>query len=249
VTHWPEGQGKCADPWSEDRLEYKPCNVQACPEKMTCDKKLDIVLVIDGSGSLGQKGFNASIKAAEQFVDAFDVRNHQANIAVIVYSGPYNRDARSKCLEASGPVDIAKDCKVKAVVPLGSPQSKDMAQVKKAIKSLTWPRGYTLTSLALSLAGRQLDLGRQNTKGIVVVFTDGMLQSKRRTAAASKKLRLTARVLWVPVEYPKWEEVFGKLATRRPEENIVPVENFDELRKPAVVKHILADICPHTLPR
>jgi len=218
---------------------------------MTCDKKLDIVLVIDGSGSLGQAGWDAEIKAAEGFVDAFDVANHQANIAVLVYSGPWGSTSIRRCLQASGQVDIEKECKVKTVVEMGSAKSKNMAEVKQVIKGLKWPSGMTLTSLALAQAAKQLDFGRQNTKGTVVVFTDGRPYSKSRTSTASKKLRKTARLLWVPVksQVPNYMEVFGDLATRRPEENIVPVKDFDALKKPAVVKDILADICPHTLPR
>jgi len=55
---------------------------------MTCDKELDIVLLIDGSGSLGKTGWAAEIKAAQMFVDAFSVQGTMVNMATILYSGP-----------------------------------------------------------------------------------------------------------------------------------------------------------------
>ena len=64
------------------RLQYKKCNMK------TCKKRLDIVLLIDGSGSLGAKGWAAEIKAAKMFVDAFSVSGGNSQMAVILYSGP-----------------------------------------------------------------------------------------------------------------------------------------------------------------
>ena len=60
---------------------------------MPCNKSLDVVLLLDGSGSLGKKGWNAEIKMAEIFVDAFGEGVPQgspspANMAVILFSGP-----------------------------------------------------------------------------------------------------------------------------------------------------------------
>jgi len=218
---------------------------------MTCNKKLDIVLVIDGSGSLGQKGWDAQINAAERLVGAFDVANAQANVAVVVYSGPWGWWDRWRCMNAGSSVNMESVCKIRTVVEMGSVASKDMAGVKKTVKGLKWPSGMTFTSLALSRAKKQLEFGRANTQGVVVVFTDGKPYSKRRTLKAAKDLRKTARLVWVPIQskVPNYMEVFGKLATRRPEENIVPVKDFNALHQPAVVNHILADICPHSLPR
>merc|ERR1719311_1931744 len=55
VKHAPEGAGKCASRWSPDRLQYKKCNMKRCKvevnkEVMQCNKSLDILFLIDGSG-------------------------------------------------------------------------------------------------------------------------------------------------------------------------------------------------------
>jgi len=64
ITHEAEGAGHCADEWSIKRLQYKACNNKRCetlaaPEPLTCNKTLDIILLIDGSGSLGKAGWDA----------------------------------------------------------------------------------------------------------------------------------------------------------------------------------------------
>ena len=70
-----EGAGKRATTWSKDRLQFKACNMKRCMVPVAdpvtkCNETLDIVFLIDGSGSLGQSGWDAEIKAAKMFVDS-----------------------------------------------------------------------------------------------------------------------------------------------------------------------------------
>merc|ERR1719487_192613 len=96
IVKKPEGTGKCPWLWSPKRLQYKMCNTMRCPQ-LKCKKELDIVFLIDGSGSLGSAGWKAEIKAAQTFVDAFSVSGSKANMAVILYSGPYYWSGVWKC--------------------------------------------------------------------------------------------------------------------------------------------------------
>jgi len=218
---------------------------------MTCNKQLDIVLVLDGSGSMGQRGWDAQIKAAEAFIAAFDVANTEAKISVIVYSGPWWWSVINKCLGKSSSVDMAKDCKINTVVSMESGKSSNMAQVKQTVKNLKWPSGMTLTSLALFRAKKELELTGRAAKSVVVVFTDGRPFRDDLTLAAAKEVRKTSRLVWVPVasQVRDWKRIFYPLATRLPKENIVPVSNFDALKDPKLVKSLIADICPSNLPR
>merc|ERR1719262_1532562 len=64
-----EGEGKCPGAWSMKRLQYKPCNMKRCvvpnqDKPLTCNKTLDVILMMDGSGSVGKKGWKAEISAA-----------------------------------------------------------------------------------------------------------------------------------------------------------------------------------------
>merc|ERR1719271_1989663 len=122
---------------------------------MTCDKELDIVFLLDGSGSLGQTGWNAEIKAAQMFVDAFSGTGAKANMAVILYSGPRTRGGVFKCFARNTKkVDRERICGIKMITHF----TNDLAKVKSLFKGLTWPRGSTLTSLALITAKAELAL-------------------------------------------------------------------------------------------
>merc|ERR1719409_2540008 len=88
-----EGAGKCPDQWSMKRLQYKNCAMRRChlPEGQTvlsCNKTLDLVLLLDGSAPMKKKGFAAELKAAGMFIDAFAGPSANANMAVILFSGP-----------------------------------------------------------------------------------------------------------------------------------------------------------------
>jgi len=246
-----EGAGTCAGAWSLKRLQYKACNMKRCmlakgQTLMTCNKTLDVVLLIDGSGSLGKKGWTAEIKAAKMFVDAFSGSGANANMAVILYSGPRTWGGVYKCFARNTKkVDREKICGIKTVTHF----TKDLKKVKNLITGLTWPRGSTLTSLALMTAKAELALGRKNAMANVIVFTDGRPLSFRKTWLASAQVRKAARLVWVPVtKYAPLAKI-KKWATRRWQENVVRVKSFEALKDPAVITHIVANICPKTNPK
>jgi hypothetical protein len=207
---------------------------------------LDVVLVLDGSGSLGKAGWEASIKAAEMFVDAFRVSEDtdgesKASVAVLLFSGPPTWSGVYKCTGKNvADVNMESDCKIKWV----SHFTRKMPALKTKISELEWPQGSTLTSLALMTAKTELGLGRKDEEGVVIVITDGRPLSYRKTLQASRQLRKAARLLWVPVTQYAPLKFLKMCATRRWQENIVVVKDFDELGTPDVITQIMADICP-----
>jgi len=246
VKEKAEGTGECADPWSKKRLQWKRCNEHRCKvplgkQVLQCNKTLDIVLLIDGSGSLGETGWKAEIKAAKLFVDAFSGTGAKAKMAVILYSGPRTWSGVYKCVgQSKEKVDKEKVCKIKTVTHF----TDDMKKVKDLIGALQWPQGSTLTSLAMTTAAAELSLGRKDAKSTVVLITDGRPLSYRNTWLAARSLREKARLLWVPVTKYAPLKYIKTWATRRWQENVVQVKTFADLEKPDPVNHVVADICP-----
>jgi hypothetical protein len=227
-------------------LNNEQYKVRCSQKALGCDKKLDVVFLLDGSGSLGQRGWNAEIKAAQTFVDAFDGTGAKANMAVILYSGPRTWGGVYKCFgRNSKKVNMETTCKIKTVTHF----TNDMPKVKKLITGLEWPQGSTLTSLALLTASAELSLGRKDAKSIVVVITDGRPLSYRATWLASRFVRKSARLVWVPVTRYAPLSSIKRWATRRWQENVVQVKSFKALEKPDVVTHVIANICPKDSPK
>jgi len=142
-------------------------------------------------------------------------------------------------------VDRERLCAIKMVTHF----TDDLKKVKGLISGLEWPKGSTLTSLALMTAKAELPLGRPNAHSTVVVFTDGRPLSYRKTGDASDVVRKLARLVWVPVTQYAPLKFIKKWATHRWQENVVSVPSFDDLKKPDVVTHIIANICPASNPK
>jgi len=243
ISQVAEGAGKCPGRWARDRLEYKECNMHRCASGLKCSYKLDVVLLLDGSGSLGENGWKAEIQAAQTFITAFD---DKTQIAVVLYSGPRTWSGVRKCFHGvlhgkhRNKNHMEETCKIKTVQHFGD----DPKTLKQKIAGLQWPKGSTLTSLALLRASSELALGRKDAASIVVTITDGRPLSPRATGLASRLVRKAARLVWVPVTAYAPLGKIKKWATRRWQENVVKVKTFEELQDPASLDHLVANICP-----
>mmetsp|Transcript_44625 Transcript_44625/g.70673 ORF Transcript_44625/g.70673 Transcript_44625/m.70673 type:complete len:876 (+) Transcript_44625:84-2711(+) len=240
-----EGAGKCANEWSLKRLQYQECNMKRCQvidpvvHSLECNKTLDVVLLLDGSGSMGKDGWAAEIIAAKTFIEAFKASG-KAEMAVVLFSGPRTWSGVSKCTGKNGASVSLDKCGIKTVTHM----TADLDKVEQLVSGLEWPHGSTLTSLALMTAKAEMSLGRADEKTIVVVFTDGRPLSYRKTGLASRTIRKAARLVWVPItKFAPLKQV-KEWATRRWQENVIPVKDFKEMHDPVVVTRIIADICP-----
>jgi len=127
--------------------------------------------------------------------------------------------------------------------------TQDLKKLKQKIIGLEWPKGSTLTSLALMTAKAELSLGRKDAASNVIIFTDGRPLSFRKTGLAAKAVRKSARLLWVPITRFAPLKSIKKWATRRWQENVVNVKEFKDLGNPDVITHIVANICPNETPK
>jgi len=201
-------------------------------------------MLLDGSGSLGKSGWAAEITAAKSFIKAFQGNNGRINMAATLYSGPRTWSGVKKCTSKSLEPVEPEQCGIKTVTHF----TKDLKKVDRLVTGLDWPKGSTLTSLALLNAEAEMSLGRATAPSVVVVFTDGRPLSYRKTGLASKQIRKVARLVWVAITKNAPLGEIKKWATRRWEENVVQVDSFGEFEKPDVITHIIANICPKKNP-
>jgi len=251
VTKAAVGGGKCASRWSSERLEYTQCAKNRCSMSenhttLAClNKPIDVVLLLDGSTSMTQAGWDAEIKLATKFVQAFSGPSSavDAQMSVILYSGPRTWSEWRKCFgRKTSEADRKKACRIDTV----SHFSDDIDGLESKVAGLKWPKGGTLTSLALKTAQSELALGRKGTRANVIVVTDGKPMSPRYTRIAARGVRKTARLVWVPITQNAPLKDIKKWATRRWQENVFPVGSFKDLtsQRDAIVTHMIAAICP-----
>jgi hypothetical protein len=206
----------------EARLEEKPCNEIHCPRQagfatLRCESKLDVILLLDGSGSLGQRGWDASVKAGAMLARGFGGSRSQVNLAVLLFSRV------SEWVQHFNP-----DCEAAAT----------------KIEGLTWPRSLTYTSRALNAAKSELSLGRADATSVVIVITDGRPMSVRNTRIAARQLRQDARLMWVPVTRYAPISQMRRWASNPKEENFLALDSFEALTNADNLDLIISDVCP-----
>jgi len=217
------GDGTCPDMLGPERHESQTCNSFPCERAagqptLRCESRLDVILVIDGSGSLGQTGWDASIKAGAMLARAFGRGQEEVRIAVLLFS------YHSEWVQHF---------------------STDFEAAAAKIENLNWPRSITYTANALNTAASELSLGRDDAQSLVILITDGRPMSMRRTRQAARHLRDQARLMVIPVT--RWAPVAAarRWASHPKEDNFLPLDSFEDLENPDKIDLIIADACQH----
>mmetsp|Transcript_10556 Transcript_10556/g.32904 ORF Transcript_10556/g.32904 Transcript_10556/m.32904 type:complete len:974 (-) Transcript_10556:49-2970(-) len=238
------GMGSCPESDSAFRLQYRRCNTQPCRPKhdgaLQCFAKLDVVILLDGSGSMGEAGWEAAKEAVQMLLKAFQTGPEEAQVALLLFSGPSSMEAYQRCTQGAEEVDLVEDCKIIWV----SHFTTDAVTLAANVGKLNWPKATTLTSAALASARAELRSGRAGAQSVVIVVTDGKPMNPRKTGQAALELREKARLIWVPVtRYAPLREI-ESWASRPVADNVLVLNHFADLAKVETVNRIIADACP-----
>merc|ERR1719456_1294391 len=245
------GQGSCPEPLAHERFRQMECNLEMCMPvgpTLVCKSKVDVVIMLDGSGSLGKAGWAATVEMGQLLVNAFKVPNIQAQVAVQLFSGPgtwYNWFLCTGRIRNRKP-DPVKHCGIEWVTPLTVDTAHfttDMPKAAQLIKDLKFPSRATFTGMALGQAESELTYGREGVPKVVVVVTDGMPTNPYKVDVASAEVKKVARLIWVPVGGNAPKDQLNKWASTPVEQNIIKVKDFKELQTPEVVDKIIAEVC------
>jgi hypothetical protein len=241
ITTAPRGGGSCPQADAPERLQYQHCNPQECKTGLKCDSVLDVVLLLDGSGSVGEAtGWAATKAAAASLINSFNTGSQGAQIAVMIFGGPATWADYQKCSDDKVAVDMAVDCKVSWL----SHFSTDTGTLAGNVGGVAWPKGSTLTSAALASAETELATSRPDAQSVVIIITDGRPMNIRKTTEAAKRLRKRARLLWVPVTKKAPLKLVKTWASRPVADNVVALKDYDELQLPETIDKIIANACP-----
>lgn len=244
------GLGNCYKEDSEQRLRYRRCNPDKCSPKsgalLKCAAKVDVVIMLDSSGSLGETGWAEMKQAAASLTRAFGPSasgGNGAQAAVLLYSGPKNMESYKKCTgqssNASSKLDMAEDCKMVWV----SHFTTNTAGVANSIGNLLWQKGSTMTSQALATAEAELVYGRADAQQVVITLADSLPMMPKRTAQAAESLQKKARLMWAVAGSSADVEKFAAWASRPVADNVIHVDTIADLAKPDALNRIIAGAC------
>lgn len=245
------GQGECWKANSEKRLQKEFCNIGPCPVKkgqiLQCQSKKDIVVLVDGSGSVGRSGWNLEIETTQMLRKA--INPGVSNMAVLVFSGPVYEGFGCNYYYCVGETDdwywheVCYDFKP-AEADCGTTRVSDLSNksddLKTAIEGAKWPGSTTFTAKALSAVESVLNMGEKGSEAVVIVMTDGYPADKIATKEAAHSLNKQAKVIWVPITAYAPLDLIKEWASDA--ENVIPVEDFESLNED-IVNQITATAC------
>lgn len=197
ATEMARGMGKCPDEGSDLRLERISCNDLECPAELRCNSQVDVLLVVDSSGSVRPEGFSLEQSLARSLVSK--VVGEGAQVGVVAFAD-----------------------EAEVVAPL----TFDAAALDEKIGAMRWLGARTNLAAGLMTALNVLLSGsRASAQNVVVVVTDGSPNSQEDVRLAAAKVRDQARLLFVPTAESADLAALYSWASVPAEQNVVPYGN------------------------
>jgi len=235
VIEKERGAGTCPAKGGEKRVKFQKCNEMSCYDYFVqthgelsasiknmvykCDdNNVDVVILIDGSGSMRRKGFNKAKQMAEAMLDAMAIGPKNMHVAMQVFSSKIEWIQR---------------------------MTSSKAAAKRSLKRARWPARYTYTAQALASAEAEIMGGRPDADSVVIVITDGRPNSLIDTLTASNSMKNKARLIWVPIgrRVNRYMPFIKQWASGPSADNIYYSEDFDTLIQPKTINKLLVSFC------
>jgi hypothetical protein len=213
-------EGYCPEWWYEERLEFAFCNTQDCPPDLVCTEMIDLMMLVDGSGSVNWygPGFESERTFTKGVFNLLNFGDEGAKAGVVLFSW-----------EAE----------------LISPMTTDYQALMDAVEGMTWPHWNTDTAAALTMAKTELmNSGRPEVakeKTVVFLMTDGNPNSMWATMTAATAIKEVATLFVVAIGGNLNMGAVKEWPSYPWEEHLVKVDEFELLEQKMDV--LLADIC------
>merc|ERR1719440_919268 len=199
-------QGQCWEWWEEERMQEAYCNDFPCPADLVCTAQLDMLVLIDGSGSVNWygPGFEQERSFTKKLFELMSFGAEGAKAGVILFSW-----------EAE----------------LISSMTTDQQALLDAVEGMVWPHWSTDTAAALTMAKTELtnsgrpEVPKEST--IVFLLTDGNANSMWSTRKAATDLKETATLYVVIIGNNVNMNQAKKWPSYPWEEHLIKVEEFD----------------------
>merc|ERR1719471_620488 len=174
------GQGKCPIKGSPLRFEAEKCNKQACVGDEICIAKQDLVIALDASGSLREKGYDIVRQFAVNLTRKYRAKyfgSPAVKIGVSLFGNGHLIEM------ADGGTTIAPAINLQGL-------TFDLEVVRSEIAETKWQRGFTNMAQAFTTADTILSQGgRPEAQSAVMVISDGKFSFKYQTAEKAQELK------------------------------------------------------------
>jgi hypothetical protein len=211
------------------------CNTQDCVGDEICIARQDLVIALDGSGSLKQEGFDM-------------VQKFALNLTSKYQSVYYGVEDMKIGLVLFGNGEYFDNGTVAPAIEVVSITS-DLDSVSTAIAGLQWQRGFTNMMQALQAADNMFAEGRDDAQSAVMVISDGKWTNAYRTTMKATAMKdKGVQIFMAPIaEYmDKKLVVLRGWASDPWETNFERIPGLDALinNEPEYAQKLLVKFCP-----
>jgi len=220
VTREAGPTGHCPAEHDPERMHEEACNTFLCPPDLTCVDEMDLMILVDGSGSVEWTpgGWENEKKFVDLLLDHLSFGEAATKAGVVLFSW-----------------------EVETIQQM----TTDKAAVEAAVEGMSWPGWNTDTAGALSRAGLELTNGGRaqvpKAKTVAFLITDGNPNDMTAANSAAETLKERARLVIVPVGGYVDMDAIHRWASFPPEQNVLPVEEFEML--PVMLSEMLSSVC------
>jgi len=160
------GEGKCPKAGSRYRLKRRQCNTHNCNGDEICIANQDLVIAVDGSGSVRENGFNILKRYTKTLIGRYKTRyfgEDAMRIGIVLFgNGVLMPNPMGGSKEIVSPAILAQKI------------TNDKAKILKAVDGLPFKKGFTNMAQAFSLAEDMFIKGaRKSAQQSVMLVTDG----------------------------------------------------------------------------
>merc|ERR1719230_10605 len=155
------GFGKCPKEDGRQRFQNRECNTQPCVGDEICIANQDLIIAIDGSGSVREDGFNI-------------LKTFALDVLSKYQSEYYGSGAMKVGLIEFGNGIIMPDGVTVSPAMNVHALSADLGSVKSAVEGMVQKKGFTNMAQAFALAETMYTAaGRKGSQSALLVITDG----------------------------------------------------------------------------
>jgi len=236
------GRGYCYKKSSRARYAKKGCNKQKCMGDEVCIGKVDMVLALDGSGSLRKVGWGMIQNFTSELVAKFKAKKYKRKamkVGIIQFgNGAIETDKKTKTTSVRNAIMV-------------QPLTFKLKGLPATIKKLKWQGGFTNMAQAFTLSENLFrEGGRKRAQSQVVVISDGKPSFKYQTEKAANDLKDANVHVNMVIIHPhiKSKEVkfMQKLASTPYETHTIWIEGMKGLTQAVQINVMktLVNFCP-----
>lgn len=236
------GEGKCYKHHSHHRLAWQDCNSQPCQGDEQCVAKMDVIIAIDASGSMREKGFEILRAFAVALVKRFEgefAGNKAVQVGALLFGNGM----------------VQPDGIVSPAIAITKKLSFNAKEVAEEIDKVKWEKGFTNMAQAFTKADEMFFSGggRKTAHSNMIVITDGMpsfiFSLKQEVSRIKSKGTNIVMVETNGNLHNTEESLMRSLASSPPEANYIHVPGLTTLDREMGkwVQKVLVQSCPKAI--